>query len=93
MTQTLVGLAGWIVAGMLLSFGYFGGLWLTVRNLRHRRHPQRAMLESFVIRAAVLMWAIYQTTGGALPAVVALLAGFVAARTAWTRAVIRVAAE
>jgi hypothetical protein len=51
------------------------------------------MLESVVIRAAVLMWAIYQTTGGALPAVVAVLAGFVAARTAWTRAVIRVAAE
>ena len=88
MTHTLAELGGWIVTGMLLGFSYFGGLWLTVRNLRHCRHPQRTMLESFFIRAAVLMWAIYEMTGGTLHAVLALLAGLVVARTAWARAVV-----
>jgi F1F0 ATPase subunit 2 len=62
-------------------------LWLTVRHLPQRRHPERTLLESFVIRVLLLMWAIYALTGGRPRAVLALMAGFLAARTAWTRAI------
>ena len=86
--QTLAELGGWIVVGALLGFGYFGGLWLTVRSLPHRRRPAHAMLQSFLIRVVVLMWASYEMTGGAPGAVLALMAGFLAARTAWTRAIV-----
>jgi F1F0 ATPase subunit 2 len=71
----------------LLGCGYFGGLWLTVRNLPQRRRPERALLASFFIRIIVLMVAICGMTGGAPHAVLSLMAGVLAARTAWTRAV------
>jgi F1F0 ATPase subunit 2 len=85
--HTLAILGGWVVAGGLLGCGYFGGLWLTVRNLPQRRRPARALLVSFLIRVVVLMLAIHGMTGGAPHAVLSLMAGFLAARTAWTRAV------
>ena len=58
--HTLAETGGWIVVGALLGFGYFGGLWLTVRSLPQRRSPAQAMLQSFLIRVVVLILAIYE---------------------------------
>ena len=88
MMQTLAEMGGWIVVGALLGFVYFGGLWLTVRGLPQRRRPAHAMLQSFLVRVVVLLLAIYGLTGGAPGAVLPLMAGFLAARTAWTRAIV-----
>lgn len=42
------------VLGGLLGLFYFGGLWLTVRNLEQLRRPVLVTLGSFLVRSIVV---------------------------------------
>lgn len=67
-------------AGMGLGLFYFGGLWLTVRQLPTRRYPVPLFLGSFVGRTAVVVAGFYFVMGGHWERVLACLAGFIMVR-------------
>jgi len=67
-------------AGMALGLFYFGGLWLTVRQLGTRRHAVALFLASFVGRTAVVLAGFYFVMGGHWERVLACLAGFIVVR-------------
>lgn len=67
-------------AGMGLGLFYFGGLWLTVRQLPTRRHPVPLFLGSFVARTTVVVAGFYFVMGGHWERMLACLAGFIMVR-------------
>ncbi len=72
--------AAGLAAGLALGLLFYGGLWLTVRQLTTSRHPALLALASFWIRAlsviaGVVFWAPYGWRACA-----GVLAGFVLAR-------------
>lgn len=68
------------VLGATLGFGYFGGLWLTVRRLPHVRHPGVLILASFLGRMTLLLFAILWLAAGQFDRLLVALAGLLAAR-------------
>lgn len=86
--QTLAFVGGWMAVGAVLACGYFGGLWMTVRRLPGRSRPGRAVLESFLVRSAGLLAAVYGLSAAAPRVVLPLMAGFLVARTLWIRAAV-----
>ena len=77
-------LASGLAAGLLLGVLYLLGLWWTVR--RAASTGNRALLAiSFVIRAGLLLLALYFMAGFGLQLLVAALAGFLLARWLMTR--------
>lgn len=48
-----------LMAGVGLSFFYFGGLWWTVRRVARVRHPKRLLLGSFVGRTVGVLGGFY----------------------------------
>lgn len=69
-----------LVAGMGLGLFYFGGLWLTVRQLPTSRWVMPLVLSSFVGRTAVVLVGFYFVMGGHWERVVVCLVGFLMAR-------------
>jgi len=67
-------------AGMGLGLFYFGGLWLTVRQLPTRRYSVPLFLGSFVGRTAVVLAGFYFVMDGRWERVLACLAGFIMVR-------------
>lgn len=67
-------------AGMALGLFYFGGLWLTVRQLGTQRYAVALFLASFVGRTAVVLAGFYFVMGGRWERVLACLAGFIVVR-------------
>ncbi len=75
-------------AGVALGLFYFGGLWLTVRQLATRNRPVPLFLGSFLVRTVAVVAGFYFVMGGRWERVLACLAGFVMARlllTTWLR--------
>jgi F1F0 ATPase subunit 2 len=79
------GIALALVAGICLGLFYFGGLWLTVRNLSTTNHPALLTMGSFLGRMAITLAGFYLVMGGGLGYLLASLVGFVLARQASIR--------
>jgi len=72
--------------GLGLGLFYFGGLWLTVRQLPLTKNPYRLIFSSLIVRLAIALFVLYLIIGGRtnLDNVVSLLAcflGFLLLRT------------
>lgn len=68
------------VAGMGLGLLYFGGLWLTIRQLPTCRWPAALFLGSFVVRTAVVVIGFYFVMNGRWERILACLVGFIMVR-------------
>lgn len=79
----------WIAAsfllGVFLGALFFGGLWLSVRQLARTQHPALLMLLSFVARSAVVLSGFYFATGGRWERLLACLLGFLLSRLVLVR--------
>jgi F1F0 ATPase subunit 2 len=73
------------MAGIVLGVIYFGGLWLTVRNLGKTRNPAFIVMSSFVIRTLLIVAALYAITSARWDHLVAAVAGFIVSRVILTR--------
>lgn len=69
-------------AGLLLGTFFFGGLWLTVRNLAASRHPAFRIFVSSLLRMAMALAGFYWVSGGHWERLAVCLAGFILARQA-----------
>jgi F1F0 ATPase subunit 2 len=80
---------GWIIAslaiGAVLGAFYFGGLWLTVREVHAAGRPALLLIGSFLLRAGVVLVAFYFVANGRWERFAALIAGFLLARTLLVR--------
>ena len=54
MTVSLTRLLLDVLAGLLLGSLYFGGLWVTLRQLSHARHAGLGMAASLMLRLAMV---------------------------------------
>ena len=68
------------VAGVGLGLLYFGGLWLTLRQLPTCRWPTPLLVGSFMGRTAVVLVGFYFVMGGRWERMLACLVGFMMAR-------------
>jgi F1F0 ATPase subunit 2 len=79
-------LAAAALTGAILGLVFFGGLWVTVRNLNDMRHPAVWMLVSLVLRfACVLIGFFLLARFGGWQHVLAAMCGFVLLRVAVLR--------
>ena len=69
-----------LVAGLGLGLVYFGGLWLTVRQIGRVRSPTLLFAASFVLRTALAVAGMYLVMGGSWQRMLACLAGFIVVR-------------
>jgi F1F0 ATPase subunit 2 len=77
-----------IAAGALLAVAHLGSLWLLVRRMPDRPRPARWLAAGMVARLALLLTLLWLLTAGRTPAVIAVVAGFLATRTLVARAVL-----
>ncbi|WP_339909542.1 ATP synthase subunit I [Symmachiella dynata] len=70
-------------AGIVLGVIYFGGLWLTVRNVHQVQHPALLCIGSFVVRNALVLPAFYLVMDGHWVRIVSCLVGFFIVRYVW----------
>ena len=47
------------VLGFAIGLGYFGGLWLTLKQLPQTSHPYRLMIGSFILRLMITLCCFY----------------------------------
>ncbi|MFZ3382752.1 MAG: ATP synthase subunit I [Candidatus Methanoperedens sp.] len=67
-----------LVAGILLGIFYFGGLWLTVKNLPVSRNPYILTLGSFFARTVISLFGFYMVArGGHWERLLVCLSGFI----------------
>jgi len=67
-----------LVAGILLGLFYFGGLWLTVKNLSVSRNPYVLTLGSFFGRTVISLFGFYLVArGGHWERLLVCLSGFI----------------
>lgn len=88
MTNNITIAAEWLMAasvGIMLGCVYFGGLWLTVRQIQHSRQPGLAMLTSLLVRLSVVALGLYLLADGHWQRYAAALAGLLIARWWWIR--------
>ena len=71
----------YLLVGLGLGLFYFGGLWLTIKNMNQARSPIVLTLGSFIIRTgAVFLVLIYVARQGDWENILILLAGFIISR-------------
>ena len=71
----------YLLIGLGLGLLYFGGLWLTIKNMNQVRSPLVLTLGSFILRTAtVFLVLIYIARQGDWGNVLILLVGFIIAR-------------
>jgi F1F0 ATPase subunit 2 len=70
-----------LTAGLALGFFYFGGLWLTVRELPAMRRPALWMLASFAGRTGLSVAGFYLVMDGRWERLGVCFLGFLLART------------
>ena len=73
------------MAGIAISTFYFGGLWLTMRQIPRASQPQLLMAASFLGRIGVALLAFYLVAGGHWQRLVACFLGFLLLRTVLMR--------
>ena len=67
-------------AGILLGGFYFGGLWLTVRQIKGKRHFARTVFFSWLVRTAVLLGGFYVVMRNDWQRLLVAFAGLLAVR-------------
>jgi F1F0 ATPase subunit 2 len=72
-------------AGFAMGIIYWGGLWLTVRQLPRARHPVLLMMGSYLGRTAFVLAGFYLVMGGQLVRLMLCLLGFIISRIVVTR--------
>lgn len=71
----------YLLIGLGLGLLYFGGLWLTIKNMNQVRSPIVLTLGSFILRtAAVFLVLIYIARQGEWGNILILLVGFIVSR-------------
>jgi F1F0 ATPase subunit 2 len=71
----------YLFIGLGLGLFYFGGLWLTIKNMNQVRSPIVLTLGSYILRiAAVFLVLIYVARQGEWENILILLVGFIASR-------------
>ncbi len=71
----------YLLIGLGLGLFYFGGLWLTIKNMNQARSPIVLTLGSFILRTgAVFLVLIYVARQGDWENILILLAGFIVSR-------------
>jgi len=73
------------VAGLALGLVFFGGLWLTVKQLERSANPGILFLVSFAVRTLVVCAGIVFAGAGQWQRYALCLAGFVVMRMILTR--------
>ncbi|NPU85616.1 MAG: ATP synthase subunit I [Syntrophaceae bacterium] len=73
------------LAGCLLGFFYFTGLWQTVKRLPGARHPWRLLVVSYAARLASTLGGFYLLMDGSWERPVAAVIGFLTLRTVMVR--------
>lgn len=71
-----------LTAGLLAGGIFFGGLWWTVARVASVRSPKLFLLQSFLVRALLVLILLYFTAGEELGRFASFILGFMAARTA-----------
>ena len=69
-----------IVVGMVLGAIFFGGLWMTVRQMTTSKRPGMLFLSSVVVRMLIVVGGIWYFAAGDAVAIGACLLGFIALR-------------
>ena len=71
----------YLLVGLGLGLLYFGGLWLTIKNMNQSRSPIVLTLGSFILRTgAVFLVLIYVARQGDWFNILVLLVGFIIGR-------------
>lgn len=70
-----------LIAGMLLGFSYFGGLWFTLRRLLSTGSPISLVLCSFLVRTSVVLLGFYLVMDHQWERLIACVIGFVVMRS------------
>ncbi len=71
----------YLLVGLGLGLFYFGGLWLTIKNMDQARSPIVLTLGSFILRTgAVFLVLIHVARQGDWGNILILLAGFIISR-------------
>lgn len=82
-----VGLLVGLIAGLALGIVFFGGLWLTVREIPRSRQPAVLVVLSFMLRMLLVLAGFFLLSRGGWAVPVAGLLGFLVARTLLIRRV------
>lgn len=69
-----------VVVGMVLGAIFFGGLWMTVRQMPNSRRPGMLFLFSVVVRTTVVIGGFWYFAGGDAKSMLACLLGFIGLR-------------
>jgi len=78
----------YFIIGLGLGLFYFGGLWLTIKNMNQARSPIVLTLGSYILRiAAVFFVLIYIARQGDWGNILILLVGFIIARIFLSRTI------
>lgn len=71
---------GALIAGILLGFIFFGGLWFTSRKSLTSKNPAALVLGSFIFRTGILLVGFYFISDGNWKRTLICLLGFIIAR-------------
>lgn len=85
MAASMIRLLWDVLAGTLLGSLYFGGLWLSIRQIAQWRHAGLAMAASQVLRLAIVAMGLYLVAGRQWQSYLAALLGILVARWVWIR--------
>jgi len=67
-----------MAAGILLGIFYFGGLWLTLKQLSSSKNPYIFTLGSFIVRTVISLFGFYLVVrGGHWERLLVCLSGFI----------------
>jgi F1F0 ATPase subunit 2 len=78
----------YFIVGLGLGLFYFGGLWLTLKNMNQARSPIAFTLGSYILRiAAVFLVLIYIARQGEWGNILILLVGFMLSRIFLSRVI------
>lgn len=80
MDEPLAKYALMIVVGMVLGAIFFGGLWMTVRQMTTSKRPAILFITSVLLRTAIVLAGIWHFAAGDPYSIAACLLGFIALR-------------
>lgn len=80
MVMSILSISITFIAGIILGLFYFGGLWITVRQLPTTIYPVRLFIVSFLGRIVVTMFGFYLIMDGQWQRILIGLGGFTLAR-------------
>ena len=80
MDEPLIKYGLMIVVGMVLGAIFFGGLWMTVRQMTTSKRPGLLFMTSVILRTAIVLSGIWYFAAGDPYSIAACLLGFIGLR-------------